>query len=689
MRPFARLAPLALLAALAVAPVWAQDVLTPERLWALDRVGGVSVSPDGREAVYTVTSPDVNGNRMTTAVWRLDVAGAAPRRLAAGRAPMWLPSGRLTYVAPDGQRTVAPLDGDAAVVSGLPADAANIRIAPTGDYVAFTRNVRLVPTVAERYPDLPQSSARIHDDLMARHWGAWTDGTYSHLFVAPFDAATFTAGTATDAMEGTRVHTPLPPFGGAEQIAWHPDGRRIAYTARPFTGTQAATSTNSDIFLYDTRTGETTNLTAFNPGYDIEPAFSPDGRLMVWASMARDGYEADRNRLMVLDLAAGTHRELTGGFDRNANHPVWLPDGQTILFTTETDGTAQLYAVALTGGAPRAITRGVHNITEVAVGGPAGAPVVVVGRQTMIEPTDLFRVDLASGELTRLTTTGAEGIAGLDLPTVHERRVPTTDGQQMLVWEIRPPGFDPTRQYPAVLYMQGGPQSALNQFFSYRWNFHALAAQGYVVVAPNRRGMPGHGAAWNEQISQDWGGQAMTDLLTAIDAVAAEPYVDRDRLAAAGASFGGYSAFWLAGHHEGRFRTLVAHAGIFHLESMYGATEELFFVEWDLGGPFWATPRPASYDRFSPHRYVDRWTAPMLITHGDLDFRVPLDQSLQAFTALRRRGIEARLVTFPDENHWINRPQNSLTWHREVYAWLARHLAEGTQTPPVIPTSDR
>jgi dipeptidyl aminopeptidase/acylaminoacyl peptidase len=253
--------------------------------------------------------------------------------------------------------------------------------------------------------------------------------------------------------------------------------------------------------------------------------------------------------------------------------------------------------------------------------------------------------------------------------------VATTDGQTMLVWEVRPPDFDPARTYPAVLYMQGGPQSALSQFFSYRWNFHALAAQGYVVVAPNRRGMPGHGTAWNEQISGDWGGQAMDDLLSAIDAVAAEPYVDAERLAAIGASFGGYSAFWLAGTHEGRFKTFVAHAGIFHLESMVGATEELFFVEHDLGGLYWDSPRPPSYDRFSPHQHAHRWDTPMLITHGELDYRVPLEQGLQAYTALRRQGVEGRLVTFPGEGHWINRPQNSLAWHREVYGWLARFLA--------------
>lgn len=685
-----RLPALVVLAALAAAAS-AQapaDRLTPERLWAIDRVGGPAVSPDGQQVVYSVTTPDVPGNRTTSHLWRVPVAGGEPTRLTqhTGRnaEPVWHPSGVLFYATNEGGTTALwtmAADGTGArPVAGMPADAANVRLAPTGDYVAFTRPVQIDPTPAERYPDLPLAEVRVYDDLMFRHWMDWADGTYSHLFVAPLTmgASGATVGEATDAMPGQRVHTPLMPFGGAEQIAWHPDGRRVAYTAKPLQGTASATSTNADIFLYSVVDGTTTNLTAPNPGYDIEPAFSPDGRTLAWASMARDGFEADRNRLMVRDLATGAVRELTAGFDRNANHPTWLPSGDALLFATETGGTVQLYTVPLAGGQPRAVTTGVHNVGGFSVGGTAGAPVVVAERQSMVAPTDLYRVNLSSLEMTALTTVGAEAVAGLARPTVHERRVTTSDGQTMLVWELRPPGFDASRQYPAILYMQGGPQSALTQFWSYRWNLATLASQGYVVVAPNRRGMPGHGAAWNEEISGDWGGQAMTDLLTAIDDVAAEPYVDRERLAAVGASFGGYSAYWLAGHHDGRFKTLVAHAGIFNLESMYASTEELFFVEWDLGGPFWNTPQPESYARFSPHRFVGEWTAPMLITLGEQDFRVPLTENLQAFTALRRRGIEGRLVSFPGEGHWINRPQNSLVWHREVYGWLARYLTPET-----------
>ena len=663
-------------------------VMTPDLLWQLHRVAGPAVSPDGRTVVYTVTVPDMAANRTTTQLWRVPTDGGAAVPLTTdGRNsdPQWLASGRIAYLSTAGgasQVWTMDADGsDARPMTAVEGGVDGFEVSPTGRRVALVMRVQVDRTMAERHPDLPLAEARLYDDLMMRHWNAWADGTFSHLFVADL-GADGTAGPARDLLPGQRVDTPLAPFGGTEQVAWHPDGERVAYTAKLSAGTNYAVSTNSDVFLHDVRTGLTTNLTQGMMGYDVEPAFSPDGRRMAWNSMETDGNEADRNRLFVLDLASGQRTELSAGFDGNANHPAWTPDGRTILATTETDGTVQMLAFPAdpsgAGSAPQPITEGVHNIGGFSVGGTAAAPVVVAERQSMLVPTDLYRVETdAPGPdaMTRLTSANAERLDGLDYPSVVEKRVATTDGQTMLVWEVRPPGFDAARRYPAILYMQGGPQSALTQSFSYRWNFHALAAQGYVVVAPNRRGMPGHGTAWNEQISGDWGGQAQTDLLSAIDAAAREPYVDPARLAAVGASYGGYSAFWLEGHHEGRFKTIVAHAGIFNLESMYGSTEELFFVEHDFGGRPWDTPRPASYTRFSPSAFVDRWDTPMLITAGEQDFRVPLSESLQAYTTLRRRGVEARFLSFPAEGHWINRPQNSLLWHREFYGWLARFLA--------------
>lgn len=658
-------------------------VMTPDLLWQLHRVAGPAVSPDGRTVVYAVTVPDMAANRTATQLWRVPTDGGAATQITTeGRNsdPQWLASGRLAVLSTRGgasQVWTMDADGsDARPMTAVEGGVDGFEVSPTGRRVALVMRVQIDRTMAERHPDLPLAEARLYDDLMMRHWNAWADGTYSHLFVADV-APDGTAGAARDLLPGQRVDTPVAPFGGTEQVAWHPDGERIAYTAKLAAGTAYATSTNSDVFLHDVRTGQTTNLTDGMMGYDVEPAFSPDGRRMAWSSMETDGYEADRNRLFVLDLASGRKTELSAGFDGNANSPAWTPDGRTLLATTETDGTVQMLAFPAAGGAPQQVTEGVHNVGGFSVGGTAAAPVVVAERQSMVVPTDLYRVETdAPGPdaMTRLTSANAERLDGLSLPSVVAKRVATTDGRTMLVWEIRPPGFDAARRYPAILYMQGGPQSALTQSFSYRWNFHALAAQGYVVVAPNRRGMPGHGTAWNEQISGDWGGQAQTDLLSAIDAAAQEPYVDAGRLAAVGASYGGYSAFWLEGHHEGRFKTIVAHAGVFNLESMYGSTEELFFVEHDFGGRPWDAARPVSYDRFSPSDFVDRWDTPMLITAGEQDFRVPLSESLQAYTALRRRGVEARFLSFPAEGHWINRPQNSLLWHREFYGWLSRFL---------------
>ncbi len=671
---------LALLLAVLPAAAQAPRTMTPEVLWSLHRVAGPAVSPDGRTVAYAVTIPDVAANRSATQLWRVPAAGGTATQITTeGRNsdPQWLSDTRLAYLSTaSGASQVWTVNADGSDRRAMTAAEGGVdgfKVAPTGRRIAFAARVQVDSTLAQIYPDLPLAEARRYDDLMVRHWNAWADGTYSHLFVADL-GADGTAGAARDLLAGQRVDTPMAPFGGMEQIAWHPDGDRIAYTAKLTAGVDYAISTNSDVFLADVRTGATTNLTDGMMGYDVEPAFSPDGRRMAWNSMETDGYEADRNRLFVLDLASGAKTELTAGFDDNANHPTWTPDGRTLLVTTETDGTVQMLAFPAAGGAPRRVTEGVHNVGGFSVGGTAGRPVVVAERQSMIVPTDLYRVDVASGAFAQLTAANAERLAGLAMPTVVARRTATTDGKTMLVWEVRPPGFDASKAYPAILYMQGGPQSALTQSFSYRWNFHALAAQGYVVVAPNRRGMPGHGTAWNEQISGDWGGQAQTDLLSAIDAVAAEPYVDRTRLAAIGASYGGYSAYWLEGHHAGRFKTIVSHAGVFDLQSMYGATEELFFVEHDFGGRPWDSPRPPSYDRFSPSAFVARWDTPMLITAGEQDFRVPVTQSLQAFTALRRRGVEARFLSFPAEGHWINRPQNSLLWHREVYGWLRRFL---------------
>jgi len=498
------------------------------------------------------------------------------------------------------------------------------------------------------------------DGLLYRHWDSWHDYSYSHLFVTPYKNGWVGApykngwvGEPVDLMKGERFDTPLNPFGGVEQIAWSPDGRKIAYTTKQVLGTDYTVSTNSDIYVVDLDSGETTNLTVGMTGYDVEPVFSPDGGRIAWLSMERDGYEADRNRLFVHDFSTNERIELTAEYDNDSHSPVWTADGESILFTSETWGTVQIFAVDAGGGPVRQVTDGVFDYVSLDVARLGDEQTLVAARRSMSSPTEIYRIDPETGDAEQLTFANLEVLAGVELGRVEKRMIPATDGKEML-------------------YAQGGPQGTVSQFFSYRWNFQLMAAHGYIIVAPNRRGVPSFGQEWKEQISGDWGGQAMQDLLSSIDDVAAEPYVDETRLGAIGASYGGYSVYWLAGNHDGRFRTFVAHAGVFNLESMYGATEEIFFVNFDLGGPYWENP--AGYEQFSPHRFVQNWDTPILVIHGEKDFRVPITEGMQAFTSAQLKGIESRFLYFPKEGHWILSPQNGILWHRVFFDWLGRYL---------------
>jgi dipeptidyl aminopeptidase/acylaminoacyl peptidase len=659
----------------------AQQVLTPERMIQLLRVSAPAVSPDGGTLVFGVRTTDIAANRGNTDLFRLPTAGGEPTRITnwdgSEVGQQWRPDGRKIgfLSAKSGSMQWWEIDPDgsnARQVSNVEGGIDNFRYAPSGQSVLFTRRVKLDQNTVDRYPDLPKADARIIDELMYRHWDGWRDYDYSHLFVASYRDGVL--GTPVDAMPGERWDTPLPPFGGVEQIAWSPDGSTVAYTAKKLTGAAAARSTNADIYLYDVASKRTTDLSAGNPGYDVEPVYSPDGRYLAWLSMARDGYEADRNRLFVRDVSAGRSWDVTTGFDNDAGSPIWSADSKTIYFLSVTQATEQLFAADPAKSSVRQITTGVHDYTDVAVAQTGGKPVLVAGRQSMSAPTELFRVDPSSGNAIALTHFNDATLAQLTLGKVERRMVKASDGVDILTWVIYPPGFDPSRKYPTILYAQGGPQSALSQFFSYRWNFQALAANGYIVVAPNRRGVPGFGQAFKEEISGDWGGQAMRDLLSAIDDVSQEPYVDRDHRGAVGASFGGYTMYWLAGHHEGRFKTFVAHDGVFNLASMYGGTEEMWFPTFDLKGAYWDQPTPPSYEEFSPHNFVAKWDTPMLIIHGQRDFRVPVTEGMQAFTALQLKGIESRFLYFPDEGHWVLQPQNSILWHRVFYEWLAKYL---------------
>ncbi len=672
------LLPLLLLLA-ASAPAAAQ--ITPETLISLRRVGAPTVSPDGATILHTLTEVSLEANRGTTQIWAVPTAGGEPRRLTeaatSSSSPQWRPDGRKIGFMRGGQFWEMNPDGsDPVQLTSIDGGVGNVLWSPTGTHIAYTRDVQITPTPLQRYPDLPNANVRLYDGLMYRHWDTWEDGAYSHVFIAPY--RTGSVGEGTDLMPGEPYDAPLKPFGGAEQLAWHPDGNRFIYTAKKLSGAEAAVSTNSDLYLYDRSTGTTRNLTADNAGYDTNPVFSPDGRMLVWSRMTTPMYEADRHRLMAMDLASGSMRELSFGLDQNVDSPVFAKNGSHIYFLSGVEATVQVFSMDLrarsTNPPVKQLTYGVHDFTSLSVGRLRNTEVLVGGVQSMSAPTDLWRVDAATGELSRLTDANADRLNGIALGKVESRWVPTTDGKQMKVWVIFPPNFDPTKKYPTLLYCQGGPQGTVSQFFSYRWNFQTLASAGYVIVAPNRRGLPSFGQEWNRQISGDWGGQAMKDLLSAIDNVAAEPWADESRLGAVGASFGGYSVFWLAGNHQNRFKSFIAHAGVFNLESMYGHTEELFFAEFDMGGSYWQQPQPESYRTDSPHLYVDRWTTPMLIIHGERDYRVPVSEGMQAFTALQRQGIRSRLVLFPEENHWILSPQNSVLWHREFFGWLKETL---------------
>lgn len=658
----------------------AQNTFTPELLWQLGRVSGASISPDGNNVLYGITTYDLATNRGNRDLYVVPVAGGTPVRLTntpgSEHGEQWRPDGKKIgfLAASDGEMQWWEMNPDGSglqILTEIEGGISNVSYAPDMKHLAFTRMVKTGETVLDLYPDLPAANARIIDNLMFRHWDTWDDHHSSHLFIAPYTDGK--VGAAIDLMEGEPYDTPLMPFGGSEQIAWSPDGNAIAYTSKKLTGRAYAESTNSDIYLYDLTTRATTNLTEGMPGYDMEPVWSPTGRYMVWNSMERPGFEADRNRIFVYDRETRQKREVTAGLGRDANHPLWATDEAGLYFLSGEQATYQLYYIPLAGGEAREITSGRHNYTHFAV---ADNNTLVAGRMDMNNPVELYRVTTRNGEARALTTVNKAMLSAIPEPRVEERWVTTTDGKQMLVWVIYPPDFDPAKKYPTLLYLQGGPQSAVSQFFSYRWNFRLMAQQGYIVVTPNRRGLPTFGRDWNDDISRDWGGQAMKDYLSAIDALAKEPFVDENRLGAVGASYGGYSAYWLAGNHEKRFKTFIAHCGLFNLESWYLTTEELFFANWDVGGPPWKPELQSDYAKFSPHRFAHKWDTPILVIHSEKDFRVPIGEGLQAFQAAQIQDIPSRFLYFPEEGHWVLSPQNGILWHREFFRWLDQWLKE-------------
>jgi len=662
-------------------PELTSDIMTPEVLWSFGRLGDVQVSPDGSKILYGVSYYNVEQNKSNRELFLMNADGSDKVQLT--ETPqneynsVWHPDGeRIVYLSSasgEMQAWVMNQDGSGnAQLSDVEGGISSLAFSPQGDKVLFTKDVQINPTTGDVYPDLPQSDARIISDLMYRHWDTWEDGAYSHIFVAGFEGSKITG--EKDIMPGEPYDSPLKPWGGLEEVVWTPDGKGIAYTCKKMKGREYAVSTNSDIYLYDLESESARNLTEGMPGYDKAPLFSPDGKKMYWLSMERAGFEADKDRLFELDLASGEKRYLTAAFDHSPSGLNWADKGRTLLFVAGVQATFQLYKIDVTTDKVTAITSGNHDYHSVA---PAGDQLIAT-RVDMTKPQEIYRVDPETGEATELSFENKEILDQLSMPKVEKRWITTTDDKQMLTWVIYPPHFDPAKKYPTLLYCEGGPQSPLSQFWSYRWNFSQMASNGYIVVAPNRRGVLTMGQEWTDQISKDNSGQAMQDLLRAIDVMKEEPFIDDERLGAIGASFGGFSVFWLAGNHQNRFQAFIAHCGVYNSEMQYLITEEVFFDSWEKGGAPWEKDNPVAIKSYagSPHHFVENWDTPILVIHGEHDYRIPYTQGMAAFNAAQLQGVPSKLLFFPSETHWVLSPQNGILWQREFKSWLDQWLKE-------------
>ena len=627
------------LSVVATSTMNAQEVMTPELLLQLGRVSPVGITKDGKNIIYRVSVPDMNENKLNSKSYSIPVNG--------GKA--------------------VEIEDDKSLVLDK-------NISPDGKHILYHDEVLIKNVLGKDiYSDLDKSTAYVYEGLDYRHWDKDNEGKFNHVFYKENREG----AKGVDIMEGEPYYAPQMPFGGSEDYIWSADGKTILYVSKKKEGTEYALSTNTDIYEYNLETKITRNLTESNSGYDTNPTLSPQGEL-TWLQMKRDGYEADKNDIIVR-VNNKVDVNLTAQWDGTVHSYKWSPDGKKIYFLAPVDGTEQLFEVdyiGLTRKMPvvKQITKGDFDLTTIV--GFSGNN-IIVGRQDMNHATEIYSYDLKKKIWKQLTSVNDNVYDKLALSKTERRYVTTTDGKQMLVWVVLPPNFDPNKKYPTLLYCNGGPQSQVSQFYSFRWNFQVMAAQGYVIVAPNRRGLPGFGVEWNEAISKDWGGQAMQDYLTAIDELSKENFVDKERLGAIGASYGGYSVYYLVGIHQKRFKSFISHCGVFNLESMYGTTEEVFFTNWDAGGAYWEKDNAVAqktYREFNPINNVDKWDTPILVIHGGKDYRVPIGQGQEAFQAAQLQGIKSRFVYFPDENHWVLKPQNALVWQSEFFKWLKETL---------------
>ena len=679
--------------------------MTPEALWAMGRIGSVAPSPDGKQIAYAVTYYSVPQNKSNSELFVMNADGSANTQITHSalreNQPAWIKGGqKLAYLSTEsGSSQVWEMNPDGSgkqQLTNYDGDIEGFSFSPDGKKLLFIAQVKTVQSTKDKYPDLDKTTGIIVTDLMYKHWDEWVT-TAPHPFIADFDGSAIS--NVTDILQGEPYESPMKPFGGIEQLAWSPDSKEVAYTCRKKTGLEYAISTNSDIYIYDLASKQTRNITEENKGYDTNPQYSPDGKYIAWQSMERDGYEADWNRLFVMDRQTGEKRFLSKSFPSNVDAFLWNSDSQSIFFTGVWHGMTPIYNVSLKpDGWIYQLTNGLYDYGSIALCGkdliatrhsmsegdeiyaitdldskPFPVSLFMEGGPERFSSTDSIRPDYP---VKQLTHENQHIYDQLDMGRVEGRWMKTTDGKQMLTWVIYPPKFDPNKKYPTLLFCEGGPQSPVSQFWSYRWNFQIMAANDYIIVAPNRRGLPGFGVEWNEAISGDYGGQCMKDYFTAIDEMAKEPFVDKDRLGCVGASFGGFSVYWLAGHHDKRFKAFIAHDGIFNMEMQYLETEEKWFANWDMGGAYWEKNNTTAQRTFanSPHLFVDKWDTPILCIHGEKDFRILANQAMAAFDAAVMRGVPAELLIYPDENHWVLKPQNGILWQRTFFEGLDKWL---------------
>ena len=656
-------------------------MMTPEILEAFGRISSPLVSPDGSTVIFTLSYEDVEENKSNAEIYKMKVDGSDLERLTVTASSesnvRWIDNGeKIVFLRKDKelkspQIFVMNVDGSgekrlSEVKNGIEC----FEISPNGQKIIYASAIDDYNKKDEElFKGLPKTSGRVVDDLMYKHWDEWVT-SIPHPFVADFTDEGIK--NAKDIMEGEPFECPMRPFGGSDAFAWAPDSKSLVYVSRKLKGKDYAFSTDSNIYHYDIESGSTKCLTEGMEGYDTNPAFSPDGSKLAFLSMATPKYESDKKRLMILNLQSGEMTDLTSEWAYWPEEIVWSPEGEFIWFAAYYEGTEPIFRINVATKEIEEIASGICDFAGVC---PISSTSAVALRHSMRSPNEVCKVTMGE-EVKDITSINAELLANLKLGEVQKVMVPTTDGKEMLSWIILPPDFDPEKKYPAILYCQGGPQSAVSQFWSYRWNFMIMAANGYVIIAPNRRGVPGFGEEWNRQISGDYGGQNMKDYLSAADFIGAQPYVDKSKIAAIGASYGGFSVYWLAGHHEGRFAALIAHAGIFNLEAQYLETEEMWFADFDLGGPYWEKNNQVAQKTYStsPHLFVNDWTAPILVTVGELDYRILASQGMMAFNAAKMHGLEAEMLVFPDENHWVLKPQNAILWQRVFFRFLDKYL---------------